>query len=292
MILIVDDEVDIANTFKLALEYAGFIVDVFNDPVKSLSTYKAGAYGLLLLDIRMPRMSGFERILIIHTKVASMIIEEIKNLTHKEFEEISNICLSTFPLENAKHLDVYLNHIYDMLKNDSRYHLYVAIKDRSMIGISLLYIFEELKMALLDYMAVIPDFQQRGIGRKLFGFTNDELNHSLPDNIGMLLEVPKENTSDLDEWLRRKRRIQFYSRLGVKVLKDVNYLLPIQVDGNVEEMYLMIKLSKNMTRISKKSIVDFIDSVYTDVYDYRKDDLLSKTTATMPDVIDIEELRV
>jgi GNAT superfamily N-acetyltransferase len=218
-----------------------------------------------------------------------MIIKEIKNLTHREFEELSNIYLSTFPLENAKHLDIYLNHIYDMLKNDSRYHLYVAIKDRSMIGISLLYIFEELKMALLDYMAVLPTFQQHGVGRKLFEFTNNELNHLLLDNIGMLLEVPKENVSDLDEWLRRKRRIQFYSRLGVKVLKDINYLLPVQVDGYFEEMYLMIKLSKNMTRISKKSIVDFIDSVYTDVYDYRKDDLLGKTTATMPYVIDIED---
>ena len=97
---------------------------------------------------------------------------------------------------------------------------------------------------------------------------------------------------DSDEWLRRKRRIQFYSRLGVKVLKGINYLLPVQVDGCVGEMYLMIKLSKNITRISKKSIVDFINSVYTDVYDYRKDNLLSKTTANLPDVIDIEELRV
>ena len=221
-----------------------------------------------------------------------MIIKEIKNLTHKEFEELSNIYLSTFPLESAKQLDIYLNHIYDMLKNDSRYHLYVAIKDNSMIGISLLYIFEHLKMVLLDYMAVTPNFQRLGVGGKLFEFTNNELNRLLPDNIGMLLEVPKENVSNSDEWLRRKRRIQFYSRLGVKVLKDVNYLLPVQVDGYFEEMYLMIKLSKNITRISKKSIIAFIDSVYTDVYDYRKDDLLRKTTANLPDFIDIEELRV
>jgi GNAT superfamily N-acetyltransferase len=223
-----------------------------------------------------------------------MVIKEIKNLTYKEFEELSNIYLSTFPLENAKHLDIYLNHIYDMLKNDSRYHLYVAVKDSSynMIGISLLYIFEYLKMSLLDYMAVLPTFQRRGVGGKLFEFTNNELNHLLPDNIGMLLEVPKEDVSDPYERLRRKSRIQFYSRLGVKVLKGVNYLLPIQIDGNVEEMYLMIKLSKNMTRISKKSIIDFIYFVYTDVYNYRKDDLLSKTTATMPNVTDIEELRV
>src|ERR671919_1662767 len=78
MILIVDDEVDIANTFKLALEYAGFIVDVFNDPVKSLSAYKAGAYDLLLLDIRMPRMSGFE----LYDKI-------------KEIDDKVNVCFVT-----------------------------------------------------------------------------------------------------------------------------------------------------------------------------------------------------
>jgi GNAT superfamily N-acetyltransferase len=221
-----------------------------------------------------------------------MIIKEIRNLTHTEFEELRNIYLSTFPLENAKQLDVYMSHIYDMLRNENRYHLYAAVEDSSMIGISLLYIFEYLKMALLDYMAVIPNFQRRGIGRKLFEFTNNELNLCIPDNIGMLLEVPKENVPDPDEWLRRKKRIQFYSRLGVKVLKGVNYLLPIQIDGDVEEMYLMIKLSKNITWISKKNIADFIDSVYTDVYDYRKTDLLSKTIANLPDVIDIEKLKV
>jgi DNA-binding response OmpR family regulator len=59
-ILIVDDEEDIAWCFKISLECAGFIVDVFNDPMKSLSAYRAGVYDLLLLDIRMPRMSGFE----------------------------------------------------------------------------------------------------------------------------------------------------------------------------------------------------------------------------------------
>ena len=211
-----------------------------------------------------------------------MIIKEIRNLTHTDFEELRNIYVSTFPLENAKQLDIYFNHIYDMLRNDYRYHLYAAVEDRSIIGISLLYIFEYLKMALLDYMAVMPNFQRLGIGRKLFEFTNNELNRFIPDNIGMLLEVPKENVSDPDEWLRRKRRIQFYSTLGVKVLKSVNYLLPIQIDGDVEEMYLMIKLSKNITWISKKSIVDFINSVYTDVYEYRRTVYLAKPSLTCP----------
>jgi GNAT superfamily N-acetyltransferase len=223
-----------------------------------------------------------------------MIIKKIENLTYEEFEELRKIYLSTFPLENAKQLDTYVNHIYDMLRYDNRYHLYAALEDGSLIGISLLYIFDNLKMALLDYMAVTPNFQRRGIGKKLFEFTNNEFNHCIPDNIGMLLEVSKENVSDPDELLRRKRRIQFYSRLGVKVLKSVNYLLPIQIDGDgdVEEMYLMIKLSKNINWISKKNIANFINSVYSDFYEYRKSDLLDKTINNLPDHIQIEELKV
>jgi GNAT superfamily N-acetyltransferase len=221
-----------------------------------------------------------------------MIIKEIENLTYEEFEELRNIYLSTFPLKNAKQLDGYINHIYDMLRYNNRYHLYAALEDRSMVGISLLYVFENLKMALLDYMGIIPNLQRHGIGRKLFEFTDNEFNHLIPANIGMLLEVPKENVFNQDESLRRKRRIRFYSRLGVKVLRGVNYLLPIRVDGDVEEMYLMIKLSKNITWISKKNIADFINSVYTDLYDYRKSDLLSKTIHNLPDLIDIEELKV
>jgi hypothetical protein len=62
----------------------------------------------------------------------------------------------------------------------------------------------------------------------------------------MLLEVPMENVFDSDKWLIRKKRIQLYSRLGVKVLKGVNYLLPLQNNGTKEEMYLMIKPPKNV----------------------------------------------
>ena len=71
-----------------------------------------------------------------------MIIKEIKNLTRVEFEELRNIYVSTFPLENAKQLDTYINHIHDMLRSDNRYHLYAALEKRSLTGISLLYVFD------------------------------------------------------------------------------------------------------------------------------------------------------
>jgi two-component system, OmpR family, response regulator ChvI len=60
-ILIVDDEVDITLSFSLALEDSGlFEVDTYNDPLVALSNYRPNSYDLLLLDIKMPNMNGFE----------------------------------------------------------------------------------------------------------------------------------------------------------------------------------------------------------------------------------------
>jgi CheY-like chemotaxis protein len=59
-ILVVDDEVDITTVFELGLEEADLRVDVYNDPLLALSDYKPGMYDLLLLDIKMPKMNGFE----------------------------------------------------------------------------------------------------------------------------------------------------------------------------------------------------------------------------------------
>jgi two-component system, OmpR family, response regulator ChvI len=59
-ILLVDDEQDITYSFGIALEDKGFVVDTFNDPQEALSNFKAGLYDLLLLDIKMSKMNGFE----------------------------------------------------------------------------------------------------------------------------------------------------------------------------------------------------------------------------------------
>jgi CheY-like chemotaxis protein len=91
-ILIVDDEADIARFFKLALEHAGFIVDVFNDPIKSLSNYRAGVYDLLLLDVRMPQMSGFE----LYDKIKE-IDDDVNVCFITAFEEYFNEFKKRFP---------------------------------------------------------------------------------------------------------------------------------------------------------------------------------------------------
>jgi CheY-like chemotaxis protein len=60
-ILVIDDDPDITLAFKVGLEDDGsFDVYTHNDPLESLSNFKPHFYDLLLLDINMPKMNGFE----------------------------------------------------------------------------------------------------------------------------------------------------------------------------------------------------------------------------------------
>jgi DNA-binding response OmpR family regulator len=61
-LLIVDDEQDVANALEAGLERKGFAVDVFYDPVEALAHFQPGAYDLIISDIKMPRMNGFEMV--------------------------------------------------------------------------------------------------------------------------------------------------------------------------------------------------------------------------------------
>ena len=67
-ILIVDDDPDITFTFKKAFDEANrisgnknsFHVNTYNDPLVALSEFKTDFYDLLLVDINMPKMNGFD----------------------------------------------------------------------------------------------------------------------------------------------------------------------------------------------------------------------------------------
>jgi DNA-binding response OmpR family regulator len=59
-ILLVDDEHDNNLIFTIGLQDAGFEVDAYNDPKLALSAFRPDYYDLLILDIRMPKMNGYE----------------------------------------------------------------------------------------------------------------------------------------------------------------------------------------------------------------------------------------
>lgn len=59
-IMLDDDDHDAVFTFKFVLESYHYEVDGFTDPNLALKKFVRGLYDLILIDIRMPSMSGFE----------------------------------------------------------------------------------------------------------------------------------------------------------------------------------------------------------------------------------------
>ena len=112
-ILIVDDEPDITSTFGMILEMNGFEVDSYNDPLLALSNFKPNSYGLALLDIRMPKMNGFELY-----KKMKKIDNKIEACFITAFEDYREEFKESFPeLEEAKYFIRKPKAIEDLVKH-------------------------------------------------------------------------------------------------------------------------------------------------------------------------------
>lgn len=97
-VMIVDDEQDITTIFKMGLENNQFIVTTFNDPVEAFSEFRPGLYDLLILDIRMPGMNGFQ----LYRKIRD-VDNKVKVCFLTAFDETRGEFRTSFPfLEEVK----------------------------------------------------------------------------------------------------------------------------------------------------------------------------------------------
>ena len=84
--MVVDDEPDLTLCYRLSLEYHGFEVETFNDSKKALSNFKQDYYDLVVLDIKMPNMDGFELYSEIQ-KIDRVCFLTASELYYKEFRK-------------------------------------------------------------------------------------------------------------------------------------------------------------------------------------------------------------
>jgi DNA-binding response OmpR family regulator len=57
-IMIIDDDKDITNLFSIFLEYNGYIVDAYTNPVEAFNNFRKNSHDLIVLDLKMPKMDG------------------------------------------------------------------------------------------------------------------------------------------------------------------------------------------------------------------------------------------
>jgi DNA-binding response OmpR family regulator len=112
-ILVVDDELDITVALKTVLDGDQFQVDSFNDPVSARNSFKAGFYDLLILDIKMPRMNGFQ------------LYREIKNIDNKV-----KVCFLT-ALNEMHDYEEFKRDVYP--KAGERYFIQKPVENRTLL---------------------------------------------------------------------------------------------------------------------------------------------------------------
>ncbi|HKG86860.1 MAG TPA: response regulator [Nitrososphaeraceae archaeon] len=111
-ILIVDDDPDITLTFKKGLETENetsegkifFQVFTYNDPLLALTEFKINFYDLLLIDVNMPKLNGFEfsekileldlNVRVCYISAGEMNIEALR----EQYKSLSLGCFITKPV--------------------------------------------------------------------------------------------------------------------------------------------------------------------------------------------------
>ena len=114
-ILLVDDEPDVIYAIKNILEDNGFQVDSFNDSVLALKSYKINFYDLVILDIKMPKMDGFElytklkekdpKVKICFLTAGELFYEELRNAQLKLGEKIGEEYFIQKPIKTGQLVD-------------------------------------------------------------------------------------------------------------------------------------------------------------------------------------------
>jgi len=100
-ILIVDDETDVCLTLKVVLEGNRFKVDTFVDPTLTLENFKSSRYDLLILDIKMPVVNGFQ--LYAQMKKIDLNIKALFLTALTDLQEYDAFKKEVFPKEGQRH---------------------------------------------------------------------------------------------------------------------------------------------------------------------------------------------
>jgi FixJ family two-component response regulator len=117
-ILVVDDDADVITTFKMILEMNGFEVDAYTSPTLALSNFKPNSYGLLLLDIRMPIMNGFElyrKIKSIDSGVEACFITAFEDYREEFKESFPMLDEAKYFIRKPKAIQDLVNHVATLL---------------------------------------------------------------------------------------------------------------------------------------------------------------------------------
>lgn len=112
-VLIIEDEIATARPVKEALEIEGFSVDIAEDGIQGLKMFNEKRYDLILLDLKMPKMDGYE--VLKEVRKINPFIDIIIYTNNREFtniKELTNIGIDGY-IDKGPKTD--LNELIDLI---------------------------------------------------------------------------------------------------------------------------------------------------------------------------------
>jgi DNA-binding response OmpR family regulator len=119
--MIIDDDHDIANLFKVFLENNGYNVDAYTNPIGALNNFRKQRHDLIILDLKMPKMNGIT----LYHKIKELDDKVIICLTTADRNFIQNLQKGIIDIEKIVIYKPVLlkdlkNKIDSLLVNDTR----------------------------------------------------------------------------------------------------------------------------------------------------------------------------
>ncbi len=85
--MIIYDDKDITNLFSIFLEYNGYIVDTYTNPLETFNNFRKNSHDLIVLDLKMPKMGGMT----LYHKIKEIDDNVIICLTTADINYIQNL---------------------------------------------------------------------------------------------------------------------------------------------------------------------------------------------------------
>ncbi|MGY6528476.1 MAG: GNAT family N-acetyltransferase [Cyanobacterium sp.] len=173
--------------------------------------------------------------------------------------------------------------IKDKIKKNI-FQLWIQKDQEKIILMAILCPLPETDFTLLGYLATAPEYRGKGLGKEFMAFIKKTLQK---ENQWLLLEV--ENPLFPPDQEIKQRRVDFYLRLGAKIIKDVSYLLPDLSEQTSPEMILMIYPDYQKEMLTPLLIKKLIQLTYEYFYDQPSHKNLNILTNKLPNKIELTE---